>query len=65
MRRIKQPPAPVHLKGSIKGEETVIHKGREPGRGGQRQYRTARDSTGINPGTHGPILPIMPSIPPA
>ncbi len=65
MHHIKRPPEPVHLPGNVKGEETVMKKGREPGRGGQRQYRTARDSTGINPGRHGPILPIMPNIPPA
>jgi hypothetical protein len=48
-----------------KGEEFVLEKGREAGRGDRRQYRAARDSTSINPEHHRPILPEMPSIPPA
>jgi hypothetical protein len=64
MPKMKQPPQPVHVKGIIKGEETVLEKGREPGRGG-RQYRAARDATGINAGRHEPIHPAMPNIPPA
>lgn len=60
------PPKPVHVPGSSKGEEQVKNKGREPGRGqGTRDYRTARDSTSINAESRDPILPEMPSIPPA
>lgn len=60
------PPKPVHVKGTGKGEEAVKDKGREPGRGqGGRNYRTARDSTSINPEDRDPILPSMPNIPPA
>ncbi len=61
----KKPPQPVHVSGMHKGEEMVIHRGREAGRGGRRQYRSARDSTSINPQSRGPIHPLMPSIPPA
>lgn len=61
------PPKPVHIKGTPKGEELVIRKGREPGRGvkGARGYRTARDSTSQCPESREPIDPSMPSIPPA
>ncbi len=60
------PPKPVHISGTHKGEETVKERGREPGRGGTgRAYRTARDSTSINPEDRDPILPAMPNIPPA
>jgi hypothetical protein len=48
-----------------KGEEFVLKKGHEPGRGGEDHYRKSRDSTGINPDRHRPILPSMPNIPPA
>lgn len=61
----KRPPQPVHVAGIKKGEELVLESGREPGRGGPKQYRSARDSTGINPSRHRPIHPAMPSIPPA
>jgi hypothetical protein len=62
---MNNPPKPVHVPGMRKGEEEAL-KGREPGRSPDRKnYRSARDSTGINPGHHGPILPVMPSIPPA
>ena len=56
---------PVHVPGTIKGEETVLRDGREPGRGKGRQYRSGRDSTGINARHKEPILPTMPNIPPA
>jgi hypothetical protein len=61
------PPRPVHVAGTNRGEELVQDKGREPGRNnpGQRPYRTARDSTGLNADTHEPIDPRMPQIPPA
>lgn len=60
------PPKPVHVAGTNKGEEAVKNKGREPGRGhGGRAYRTARDSTSINAEKREPIHPDMPSIPPA
>jgi hypothetical protein len=55
---------PIHVPGTMKGEETVLHKGREAGRGG-RDYRSARDATSINPQDRQPIHPAMPNIPPA
>ncbi len=63
----KDPPRPVHVTGTNKGEELVQDKGREPGRNdpGRRPYRTARDSTGLNANRHEPIDPRMPEIPPA
>lgn len=64
MQNHKKPPEPVHVSGMHKGEEHALEKGREPGRGG-KQYRIARDSTGINPEHHQPIHPAMPQIPPA
>lgn len=48
-----------------RGEEMAASKGREPGRGGQKYYRSARDSTGINAKAREPISPAMPNIPPA
>ena len=60
-----KPPLPIHVPGMKKGEEFVLQQGREPGRGDRRQYRSSRDSTSINPEHHRPILPEMPSIPPA
>lgn len=62
----RKPPAPVHVAGMYKGEEMVLHKGREPGRADQNQkYRSARDSTAIAPDAREPIDPAMPNIPPA
>jgi hypothetical protein len=60
------PPDPVHIEGTTKGEELARREGREPGREETRggPYRTARDSTGIDAGTKGPIHPDMPNIPP-
>lgn len=60
------PPKPVHIRGTNKGEELVIRKGREPGRAKRpkRGYRTARDATSVDPDRHGPIDPRMPDIPP-
>ena len=60
-----KPPQPTHVPGMKKGEEFVLEKGHEAGRGDLRQYRSARDSTSINPEHHKPILAEMPSIPPA
>jgi len=61
------PPQPVHIPGTTKGEELTLHKGKEPGRKQEngRNYRTARDSTGINADKRRPIHPDMPSMPPA
>ncbi len=61
------PPKPIHVPGTHKGEELVMKRGREPGRGerGVNGYRSARDSTSINPDAHGPIDPRMPQMPPA
>jgi hypothetical protein len=61
-----KPPQPVHIPGTKKGEEMALEK-KEPGRGhdNRRNYRSARDSTGINPESRQPIDPSMPNIPPA
>jgi hypothetical protein len=63
----KDPPKPVHVPGTNKGEEMVRKHGREPGRDERdtRGYRTARDSTSLNPEQRAPIDPRMPNIPPA
>lgn len=58
------PPQPVHVPGTNRGEEMVIDKGKEPGRG-KSPSRTARDSTGIDAQRRNPIDPSMPHIPPA
>jgi len=61
----RNPPAPVHVRGTHKGEELVLHKGREQGRGGGgRDYRSARDSTSIEADRREPIDAAMPNIPP-
>lgn len=59
------PPQPNHIAGVPKGEE-LVQKARESGRRSRwsRAYRTARDATSINPGKHGPVLPVMPHLPP-
>ena len=62
-QKSSNPEEPIHVPGMHKGEETAL-KSKEPGRGGA-SYRSARDSTGINPDHHKPIHPAMPSIPPA
>jgi len=60
----KEPPKGVHIPGTNRGEELVRQKGREPGRDPRGpSYRTARDSTGLNPDQHAPIDPRMPQIP--
>lgn len=61
------PPQPVHVPGTTRGEELVLRLGKEAGRcqTNSRNYRSARDSTGINPRQRRPIHPDMPSIPPA
>ncbi len=61
------PPGPDHVKGARKGEETALRHGKEPGRTdkAERNYRDARDSTGINAKHRDPIDPRMPKIPPA
>lgn len=63
----KDPPQPVHVPGTQKGEELVRNKGREPGREEDQPqgYRGARDSTSINASSRDPIDPRMPRIPPA
>ena len=58
-------PDPIHVPGTSKGEEMVLNKGREAGRGGIKDYRSARDATSINPQDRQPIHPAMPNIPPA
>jgi hypothetical protein len=61
-----KPPQPVHIPGTKKGEEMAMEK-KEPGRKQDNapNYRSARDSTGINADKRGPLIPQMPSIPPA
>jgi hypothetical protein len=59
------PPEPSHVPGTTKGEEMVLKKGREGGRGGRKSYRESRDSTGIDPEGKRPIDPAMPHIPPS
>jgi hypothetical protein len=61
-----KPPHPVHVPGTKKGEEMALES-KEPGRKKTNtpNYRTARDSTGINARRRGPIIPAMPNIPPA
>jgi hypothetical protein len=56
---------PAHTPGNQRGEETVIRRGREPGRDDPHADRTARDSTSLNPEDRDPIDPRMPHIPPA
>jgi hypothetical protein len=65
MRKPSKPSGPEHVPGIHRGEEYAIKEGREPGRGGAGPYRSARDSTSVNPGKRAPIHPAMPSIPPA
>lgn len=64
---MSDPPKPTHVAGTHKGEELVKRRGREPGRAeaGKAGYRSARDSTSINPESHGPVDPRMPEMPPA
>jgi hypothetical protein len=61
-----KPPEPVHIPGTKKGEEMALTK-KEPGRKmtNTTNYRSARDSTGINAKNRDPIAPGMPYIPPA
>jgi len=61
------PPQPIHVPGTTRGEELALRKGKEPGRKREnaRNYRSARDSTGINANQRGPIHPDMPSMPPS
>ena len=55
-----------HTPGTKKGEELARKQGREPGRDDpMTAFRTARDSTSINPKHAGPIDPRMPNLPPA
>lgn len=63
---MSKPPQPIHVAGNGKGEEVVLKRGHEPGRDPDRkQYRSARDSTGIDSANRNPIHPDMPNIPPA
>ncbi|MDB6110878.1 MAG: hypothetical protein JWR69_2628 [Pedosphaera sp.] len=64
MRTYKKPPEPVHVPGTVRGEELSLKEGKEAGRrSGRKYYRSARDSTGINADDRQPILPSMPNIP--
>jgi hypothetical protein len=62
---MNKPPAPVHVAGTNRGEMLSLEKGKEPGRGKGKNYRTARDSTSINASARDPIHPAMPNLPPA
>jgi hypothetical protein len=63
---LRKPPEPVHVPGTVRGEEVVMKTGREPGRRDNRKYyRSARDSTGINSKDRQPIDSSMPNIPPS
>jgi hypothetical protein len=65
MHATKKPPEPVHVPGTMRGEEVSIKRGKEPGRlAGRKNYRTMRDATGINADDREPIHPAMPHIPP-
>ncbi len=62
---MSKPAVPDHVAGTPKGEELALGN-KEPGRDPDRKnYRSARDSTGINADKRQPILPVMPNIPPA
>ena len=62
---MSKPPVPDHVSGTPKGEEKALSS-REPGRDPDRKnYRDARDSTGINADKRQPIVPGMANIPPA
>ena len=64
--RRSQPPKPIHVPGTNKGEELVRQHGREPGRSKNEPfYRAARDSTGLCAEDREPIDPRMPEMPPA
>ena len=65
MNTNQPPPEPNHIPGTSKGEEMTLINGKEPGRGVGKHYRSARDSTGINPKSREPIHPDMPSMPPS
>jgi hypothetical protein len=65
MQTKNPPPQPIHIPGTAKGEEMVLHKGKEPGKGVAPACRTARDSTGIDAKRREPIDPKMPHLPPA
>lgn len=57
-----------HDWGTGKGEEAASRQGKEAGRAGKEEskpYRTARDSTSVNPENQAPIDPEMPHMPPA
>ena len=65
-RESKSLPKPIHVPGTHEGNELVQTSGREPGRDDDApSYRSARDSTSINPEREEPILPEMPNLPPA
>lgn len=64
MKHKHTPPQPTHIPGTARGEQMVLDKGKEPGRGPAPNCRTARDSTGINAKDREPIIPSMPHLPP-
>jgi len=43
MRKHVKPPEPFHVPGMHKGEELVLERGHEAGRGCGKYYRTSRD----------------------
>jgi hypothetical protein len=64
-KQVTKPPNPEHVTGMHRGEEMVLEKGHEAGRGSGKYCRMSRDSTSINPELQSPIHPAMPYIPPS
>jgi len=60
------PPKPIHVPRTNKGEELATKLGREAGRDekGKNGYRNSRDSTSVNAEMMGPIDSRMPEMPP-
>jgi len=63
MHKKHKPPQPVHIAGTTRGEQMVLDKGKEAGRGKPPNCRTARDATGICAKDREPIIPAMPHLP--
>jgi hypothetical protein len=62
---MNKPPQPVHVPGTVRGEELALDN-KEAGRGeGGKSYTTSRDATGINPEARAPIHPDMPNLQPS
>ncbi|MGH7942844.1 MAG: hypothetical protein ACREFR_17430 [Limisphaerales bacterium] len=55
----QKPPDPIYVTLMHKAEEISTRKAKDPGRKSGMPYRITGDSTGINPGRLGPIVPAM------